>query len=122
MLAESWLSAIAPLKVAEVVMLEALAVQIAYGDGVSGWRGASGTNDAPPLVRTAISSQRGGPVNTPAPKSSVIVNSPSLTAMALVVSVRSCCVSDAGGVEEGELQIIGAAGGRAVVVEAAPGK
>src|SRR6266571_6194848 len=58
----------------------------AYGAAVSGWRGLSVVKPAPRLVRTPISSQRGGPVNTEAPKSTVMVNSPPVTAVAALVT------------------------------------
>jgi hypothetical protein len=38
------------------------------------------------LVRAAISSQRASPAKTPAPKSSVVVNNPLATPVALFVS------------------------------------
>lgn len=45
------------------------------------WRGARGVNAPEPLARTAISNQRSSPLNTPAPKSIVVVNTPLLSTM-----------------------------------------
>ena len=59
---------------------------------VSDWRGLNVLNEFAPLVDTLISSQRGGPVKTPGPKSSVTVNSPLLTAVALFVKGLPCGV------------------------------
>ena len=65
----------------------ALADQNAYGAGRTAWRGASVLKAvAVPFEPTPISSQRGPPLKTPKPKSSVVVNSPLLTATALFVS------------------------------------
>src|ERR1019366_4381201 len=52
----------------------------AYGEGVSGCRGGSVVKLPPPFVRTLISSQRSGPLNTPAPRSTFAMNRPLLTA------------------------------------------
>ena len=51
------------------------------GAALSGWRGFRGVK-APelPVVRTAISSHRACPLNTLAPKSNVVVKTPSATA------------------------------------------
>ena len=66
---------------------------IAYGVGVTAWRGVNVPNAPPPLVRTPSSSQRGLPrLNTLPPKSSVTVNAPLATATALLVSVAETCV------------------------------
>src|SRR5262249_43218740 len=59
--------------------------KIAYGDGLIGCRGTRVTNPPAPLVRTAISNQRGGPEKTLAPKSSVAAKSPLLTGVAALV-------------------------------------
>jgi hypothetical protein len=47
--------------------------------GISACRGLRATKLPPPLVRTPICSQRAGPVNMFAPKSSVTVKSPFVT-------------------------------------------
>ena len=65
---------------------------MAYGVGVSAWRGVSVVKSpALPLVRTPISSQRELPSKTP-PKSSVTVNKPLLMEVAELVSVAPSCV------------------------------
>ena len=65
----------------------AVPARMAYGVGVTGWREVNVVKAVAPFVRTPISSQRAGPVNTPLPKSSVIVNSPLVTGVAALVTV-----------------------------------
>ena len=55
---------------------------------MSFWRGDSVVKLVAPLVRTAMSSQRALPLNTPAPKSSMTVNSPLVTGVAALVSAE----------------------------------
>jgi len=63
-----------------------LAAATAYGAGVSSCRGFKRVNGPLPLVRTASSIQQGAPLNTSAPKFSVMVNSPALATIALLVT------------------------------------
>ena len=65
----------------------AVPARMAYGVGVNGCRGVSVTKPDAPLVRTAISSQRALPVNTPEPKSNVTVNRPLVTGVAAFVRI-----------------------------------
>ena len=63
-----------------------LAEYIAYGTGVTCWRGDSVAKVFAPLVLTAISSQLLVPVNRPGPKLTSVVNNPFVTATALFVT------------------------------------
>jgi hypothetical protein len=60
--------------------------KMAYGVGVIFWRGNSAVKFVTPDARTAMSSQRSGPVKMPAPKSSVTSNSPLLAGTERFVS------------------------------------
>ena len=53
---------------------------------VSAWRGVRLVKAPLPFVRTAMSSQRAPPVNTPPPKSSATVNKPLVTPTEAVVT------------------------------------
>ena len=59
---------------------------MAYGTGVNGWRGVRVVKLLTPLVATLICSQTPSPMNTPGPKSIVVVNRPLVTPTALLVS------------------------------------
>ncbi|OQB94380.1 MAG: hypothetical protein BWX84_00205 [Verrucomicrobia bacterium ADurb.Bin118] len=68
----SWLPGTKPVTLAAVT---------AWGAAVIFWRGVSAVNAPAPLVRASNCNQRSAPVNTPAPGSTVTVNSPLLTRM-----------------------------------------
>src|ERR1035437_1854374 len=64
--------------------LLAVLARMAYGVGVSSWRGFSVVKLLTPFVSTPIANQLVWPVNTPGPKSTSTVNSPLVTMTPLV--------------------------------------